>query len=300
MNTQPTQIELGDDIVAIDVHTHVLASVNDPQDSEEHAQHNEAMQKYFGRDFKNPTVHDLAAIYREQKMMCVVFSVDSSWATGEPNAVSNDEVLELAAQYPKTIIPFSGVDPHGGMRTAKEIRRLAARGTRGFKFHPSSQAFYPNDRSVYPILEAIEETGTVALFHSGHTGAGAGRRGGGGIRLKFSNPMHIDDVAVDFPDLKIILAHPSFPWQDEALSVALHKPHVHIDLSGWSPKYFPPSLVQYARTLLKHKMLFGTDFPLLTPERWMKDFDTLGYDDDVKRLIYRENAARLLGLTSGE
>ena len=63
--------------------------------------------------------------------------------------------------------------------------------------------------------------------------------------------MYVDDVAVDFPELKIVLAHPSFPWQDEAISVALHKPQVYIDLSGWSPKYFPPQLVRYANTLLK-------------------------------------------------
>ena len=79
-------------------------------------------------------------------------------------------------------------------------------------------------------------------------GSGRGLPGGGGIRLKYSNPMHLDDVAVDFPDLTIIIAHPSFPWQDEALAVASHKPQVYIDLSGWSPKYFPPQLVQYANT----------------------------------------------------
>lgn len=291
-------IRLPDDLVAIDVHTHVLASVHDPAESAEHRQHNAAMQEYFNRGFANPTVHDLASLYRQERMMCVAFSVDDSWVTGEPIAVGNDEILQLAAQYPETVIPFSSVDPHSGARGAREVRRLADAGARGFKFHPSTQAFYANDRSVYPILEAIEETGTVALFHSGHTGAGAGRRGGGGVRLKFANPMHIDDVAVDFPELRIILAHPSFPWQDEALSVALHKPHVHIDLSGWSPKYFPPNLVQYARTLLRHKMLFGTDYPLLTPERWMRDFEKLGFDDDIKRLIFRENAARLLGLNS--
>ena len=89
-----------------------------------------------------------------------------------------------------------------------------------------------------------------------------GQPGGGGIRLKYSNPMYVDDVAVDFPDMPIILAHPSFPWQDEALAVATHKPKVYIDLSGWSPKYFPPNLVQYANTLLKDKVLFGSDFPL--------------------------------------
>jgi predicted TIM-barrel fold metal-dependent hydrolase len=94
--------------------------------------------------------------------------------------------------------------------------------------------------------------------------------GGGGIRLKYGNPMAIDDVAVDFPDLPIILAHPSFPWQDEAISVCLHKPTVYIDLSGWSPKYFSATLVQYANSLLKNKVLFGSDYPLLTPDRWMK------------------------------
>ena len=61
--------------------------------------------------------------------------------------------------------------------------------------------------------------------------------------------------------MPIIMAHPSFPWQDEALSVAVHKPQVYIDLSGWSPKYFPPQLVQYANSLLQDKVLFGTDYP---------------------------------------
>ena len=89
------------------------------------------------------------------------------------------------------------------------------------------------------------------LFHTGHSGIGTGMPGGGGIRLKYGHPMPIDDVAVDFPDMPIIMAHPSFPWQDEAISVCLHKPQVYIDLSGWSPKYFSPTLIQYANTLLK-------------------------------------------------
>ncbi|WP_205857726.1 amidohydrolase family protein [Phytoactinopolyspora endophytica] len=292
-------IRLGDDIVAIDMHTHVLTSAwaPEPAANESAAEAAQAMARYFKTDLNRPTVHDLAATYRELNMMCVTFSVDSSWATGEPNAVSNDEVLELAAEYPATIIPFGTVDPHSGRRGAREVLRLAEQGMRGFKFHPSTQAFYANDRDVYPIYEAIEQTGRIALFHSGHTGAGAGRPGGGGVRLKFSNPLYADDVAADFPELRIVLAHPSFPWQDEALSVALHKPYVYIDLSGWSPKYFPPNLVQYARTLLKKKMLFGTDYPVITPQRWMTDFEKLGFDEDITRLIMLDNAAGLLGLT---
>lgn len=287
--------KISDDIVAIDVHTHALASVVQPS-GEEAEEHAEAMAKYFKTDMARPTVPDLAEYYRSRNMMCVAFTVDSSWVTGEQPEVSNDEICEQAAEHPDVVIPFGTVDPHGGRRAAREVRRLAELGARGFKFHPSSQNFYPNDRDVYPIYEAIEETGTIALFHSGHTGAGAGRPGGGGVRLKYANPMYVDDIAVDFPELRIILAHPSFPWQDEALSVALHKPHVYIDLSGWSPKYFPPNLVQYARTLLKHKMLFGTDYPVITPERWIRDFERLEFDEDIIRMIMRDNAVKLLDL----
>ena len=116
------------------------------------------------------------------------------------------------------------------------------------------------------------------------------------MRLKYSNPMYLDDVAVDFPAMPIVLAHPSFPWQDEAISVALHKPSVHIDLSGWSPKYFPPNLVQYANTLLRHKVMFGSDYPMITPDRWLADFERLDIRPEVRPLILKWNAARLLGL----
>ena len=148
---------------------------------------------------------------------------------------------------------------------------------------------------AYPLYAVIEELGVPALFHTGQTGIGAGVPGGGGVRLKYSNPLELDDVAADFPALQIILAHPSFPWQDEALAVATHKPNVYIDLSGWSPKYFPPQLVRYANTLLKHKVLFGSDYPVITPDRWLADFEALDIKPEVRPLILKENAARLLG-----
>ena len=158
-------------------------------------------------------------------MICVTFTLDATTATGTPPAVGNDEVLELAAEHPDVVIPFVSIDPHLGSAAVAELRRLVATGlVRGFKFHPSVQAFWPNDETFYPLYEAIAETGLPALFHTGHTGVGAGEPGGGGVRTKYANPMALDDVAVDFPELTIILAHPSFPWQDEAISVALHKP----------------------------------------------------------------------------
>jgi uncharacterized protein len=241
---------------------------------------------------------EMAAYYRERKMAAVIFSVDAEYATGHPR-ISNEEVAEVAGQYPDTLIPFGSVDPWKGKAGAREVRRLVERfGVRGFKFHPSIQGIAPNDPIGYPVYEAIEEMGVPALFHSGQTGIGAGVPGGGGIRLKYSNPMHVDDLAVDFPELRIILAHPSFPWQDEALAVANHKPYVYIDLSGWSPKYFPPQLVQYANSLLQDKVLFGSDFPVIKPDRWLADFDKLHIKESVRPKILKDNAVRLLGLGS--
>ena len=286
-----------DDLVAIDVHTH--AEVSSSGEGSLSKELEEASAEYFkvaGRDRK-PTLDEIGAYYRELKMAAVVFTVDAESATGT-KAVPNEEIAEAALRYPDAIIPFASIDPAKGKAGAKQVRRLVEEhGVRGFKFHPNVQAFFPNDRMAYPLYEAIEECGAISVFHTGQTGIGAGAPGGGGIRLKYSNPMFVDDVAVDFPGMKIILAHPSFPWQDEALSVATHKPQVYIDLSGWSPKYFPPQLVQYANSLLQDKVLFGTDYPLLTPERWLSDFEKLPIKDSVRPKILKDNAARLLGLT---
>jgi uncharacterized protein len=283
-------------ITAIDVHTHVHRSVRSAPAGDDGG--NKDMGAYFGiGSMRHYTVPELAAYYRERNMACVTFTVDSVSQTGAEPVPDNIEIAELAAEHADVIIPFASIDPARGAAGVRLARRLITEfGVRGFKFHPSTQAFYPNDRAAYPLYEVIAEHGLVALFHTGQTGVGAGTPGGGGIRLKYANPVYLDDVAADFPDLDIILAHPSFPWQDEALAVATHKPRVYIDLSGWSPKYFPPLLVRYANTLLRDKVLFGSDFPAITPDRWIKDFENLDIKPEVRPLIMKENAARLLGL----
>ena len=282
-------------IVAIDVHTHAERSTRQPQDPVT-ADVLAAAAKYFGGDPPQPTAQEVADYYRERSMLAVIFTVDDEAGMGR-NRMANDEVLEAAAANPDVLIPFASIDPHKGKLGVREARRLIAAGVRGFKFHPNTQAFWPNDRAHYPLYDVIAQAGLIALFHTGQTGIGAGMPGGGGVRLKYSNPMCVDDVAADFPDLKIILAHPSFPWQEEALAVATHKPNVYIDLSGWSPKYFPEILVRYTNTLLRHKVLFGSDYPLLTPDRWLRDFAELPIRDEVRPLVLRDNAAALLGLS---
>ncbi len=283
-----------DAVVAIDVHVHVEQDLHGHLSMDDELL--DAASKYFKGDPYHPTVPQIAADYREKNMAAVIFTVDSELATGHPT-LSNEEIAQAAAEHPDVLIPFGSIDPARGASGIRAARRLVEdHGVRGFKFHPSIQAFEPNDRRVYPLYEELQSLGVPALFHTGQTGIGSGLPGGRGIKLRYSDPMLLDDVAADFPGLTIIMAHPSVPWQDSAIAVAQHKANVYIDLSGWSPKYFPPQLVRAANTLLKNKVLFGSDYPLLRPERWLKDFAALEIRDEVKPLIMKENAIRALGL----
>jgi predicted TIM-barrel fold metal-dependent hydrolase len=282
------------DLVAIDTHTHAEVSCWNPWDNYGE-EFDRAADKYF-RSNRRPTMDETVAYYRERKIGLVMFTVDSESNLGR-RRIANEEICEVAQKNSDVMIAFASIDPHKGRMGAREARRLVAEhGAKGFKFHPTVQGFHPNDRMAWPIYEVIADHKLPAIFHSGHSGIGSGMRSGGGLRLEYSNPMHLDDVAIAFPDMTLVIAHPSWPWQDEALSVAMHKPNVYIDLSGWSPKYFPPQLVQYANTLLKDRMLFGSDFPLITPDRWMKDFADAAFKPEVRPLILKENAMRLLKL----
>jgi predicted TIM-barrel fold metal-dependent hydrolase len=276
-------------LAAIDVHVHAQ-NPPDPLNAVD-----AAAARYFGAPAVPTELDALAAYYRERRIACVIFSVDERLSGRQ--IVPNDGVLDAATRHPDVLIPFASVDPTRGPAALREVERLLADGrVRGFKLHPQMQQFAPNDPAVYPFYGAVQAARLPVLIHTGHSGMGTGMRGGGGVRLKYGNPMLIDDVAVDFPDLPIVLAHPSFPWQDEAISVCLHKPQVYIDLSGWAPKYFPPQLVRYANGQLRDKVLFGSDYPLISPDRWLAEFAELPIRDEVRPLILKQNAMRLLNL----
>ena len=283
-------------IKAIDIHTHAEVSCHDPEDPIM-GKFFDATTAYFKADRKRPTIPETIAYYREQQIAFVMFTVDMEAGTGVKR-IANEEIAEFARDNADIMIPFASIDPHKGKLGAIEARRLIEEfGIKGFKFHPPMQDFHPADRMAWPIYEVIAEYGLPAIFHTGHSGMGTGMRGGGGVRLKYGQPMLVDDVAVDFPDMKIILAHPSWPWTDESLSMALHKENVYIDLSGWSPKYFPAPVIQYTNTQLRKKVLFGSDFPLIKPDHWIKAAAEAGIREDVMPLVLKDNAATLLGLT---
>ena len=255
----------------------------------------EQLADYFGRPLEVMTTGEIADYYRQLDGKAVILAWSAQTATGNP-AFRNETVADMVAEAPDVFVGFGSIDPHRGSAAVAAVHRAARRGLKGLKFHPSAQAFTPSEREFYPIFAAAEEHGLVVLSHTGFTGLGAGTPGGMGIRQQHAHPMYLDEIAATFPNLQIVMAHPSWPWQSDALAVAQHKTNVWIDLSGWSPKYMSEELLGAVRRTLSDRTLFGTDFPFITPERWLEDWDGLGMPEDLTRKVLHDNAARLLGL----
>ena len=257
----------------------------------------EAAAKKFGHSIGLKTFDQMLEEFSASGVERLVLFAWDAESTNHRPRVSNEFISRIVERYPDQIVGFASVDPH--KRTAARDLEFAIRELKlsGLKLHPQVQAFEPNNRAFYPLYSKCVEYGVPITFHTGSTYWGAGLHGGGGVKLRFSNPMLLDDVAADFPDLKIIMAHPGWPWQDEQLAVAMHKENTYIDLSGWSPKYFSPLLVTYMSKLIPHKFLFGTDYPMLSPKRWLQDFEGLRFNEEVKRMILGDNARKLLKLS---
>tara|TARA_Y100000996_G_scaffold349800_1_gene288641 strand:+ start:246 stop:1109 length:864 start_codon:yes stop_codon:yes gene_type:complete len=277
---------------AIDMHVHVPRQPGLPASHMENT-----LRKYFSVEDNYETIESMANMYRKLDMMALLLSIDSETTTGEiPD--SNDYISSVVKKYPDVFIAFAAIDPWKGIEAVAELERAVLElGLKGLKLHPVQQAFFPNDERIYSLYEKCSELSVPVLFHTGMAASGTGTPGGGGLKLKYSAPIPgMDDVAADFPDLKIILAHPGWPWIDEQIAVALHKPNVFIDLSGWMPRYIPKNLIEESITRLNGKVLFGSDYPFITPERWINDWDRLSIPNvskDLEKNIFLNNALKI-------
>lgn len=253
--------------------------------------------EHFKHDIPIRTVDEMAEEYRSQGIMACLGGFDAETNMGSP-MTSNDFVAEIVKKHPDVFIGWAGIDPWKGKLAIQEVERAVnVLGMKGIaEVHPICQAFYPNDRQFYPLWEKCEALGVHVSFHTGTTGVGSGLPGGGGYRIKYSHPIYIDDVAADFPNLKIVICHPSFPWLDEALAVVTHKANVYMDLSGWHPRFFTEDLIKKMNTNLQDKMMFGTDYPWITPEKWLTAFDKLPIMDQIRPKILKENAKKFFDI----
>jgi predicted TIM-barrel fold metal-dependent hydrolase len=273
----------------IDVHVHVHTGDRARQGQQQH----EDARRLFRGEGGGP--EDVLRLYRELNGMAVVFDVDAETSTGL--RVSNDEVAALVARSEGRLVGFGTVDPWKGRAAVQEAERCKAMGMRGMKFQPITQGFFANEPRFYPLWDACQSLGLAVVFHAGTTAIGNGAPGGRGLHLKYGKPIPaLDDVAADFPRLTIIAAHPGWPWHLELLAVARHKGNVYVDLSGWAPKYWPEETVRYMNSVMPEKFLFGSDYPLFSPRRWLEEFGQLTLKDGVREKVLRENALDLLAL----
>jgi uncharacterized protein len=281
-------------LAGIDIHVHL----NDEAAGQAAGARREQMARYFGHERKTVSADELADQYRARNMIAVLMnSIDVTTSGITP--VPNDHIAEVVRRNPDALIGFGVIEPQMGKLAKDEIRRCAEElGLKGIgELNPGRQHFYPNDPTYYPLWEEAARQNMVVLFHGGMMGSGAGTPGGMGYKLKYGRPIPgLDDIAADFPELKIISAHPSWPWQEESLAIARHKSNFYIDLSGWAPRYFPASLIQYATTILQDKCLFGSDAPAIPLDRWLTEFESIEMKPEVRRKIMVDNARQLLGL----
>ena len=276
---------------AIDVHTHL----NTPE-ALAHDPFREQRERLFPGSALGTPIEETAAMYRQAQMKAIILPVNKESSRGEP-FIGNDYVADIVRRFPDAFIGYAGVDPWQGQAAVQELERAVRDlGMRGLKLVPPTQAFFPHDRRFYPLYAKAQELDVPIVFHTGHSGIGVGMPGGGGIRLKYCQPIFLDDVAADFPDLTIVGAHPSWPWQDEMLAVAQHKSNVWIDLSGWSPRKWSPELTAAVLGPLQDRALFGTDYPFITFQKWLAAFRSHDPTPEVEQKVLIGNATRLLDL----
>ena len=251
----------------------------------------EAAEAYFRSSVERQSLGELADKYRALDAMAVLLAWDAETATGRPR-VPNETVAAACEQYPDVFTGIGSVDPHK-KSAVDEVANIAELGLRGVKFHPSLQAFAPDDPTFWPVFAACESRGLLALFHTGTSGIGARQPGGQGIRIDYAHPLKLDAVAAEHPGLTVVAAHFGWPWQLDLIAIALHKTNVYIDISGWSPRRIPAEVVRELKGRLSDQFLWGSDFPFISPQRCLAELDELGLASEP---LLRDNAARILGL----
>ena len=255
----------------------------------------EAAEAYFRSPVQRATLPDLAARYRGLDLRAVLLAWDAETATGRPR-VPNETVADACREYPDVFTGFGSVDPHKGDAAVAEVANIAALGLRGVKFHPSLQAFAPDDPACQPLFAACQDHGLLALFHTGTSGIGAGQPGGQGIGLDYARPIRLDAVAAAHPGLTVVAAHFGWPWHMELMAMALHKTNVYIDISGWSPRRIPAEVLRELRGRLAGQFLWGSDYPFISPERCLSELEALDLPPEVMTAVLHDNAARVLRL----
>lgn len=215
----------------------------------------------------------------------------SAWWGPRGPLLDNDSVAALCRAHPDRFTGIASVDLTAPMAAVRELRRCVRdHRFRGLRVLPWLWRLPPNDRRYYPLYAECIELGVPFCTQVGHAGPLLPSEPGRPI-------PYLDDVAAEFPELVIVGGHIGYPWHVEMIALATKYENVYIDTSAYVPKRYPPELVAYLRGHGRRKVLFGSNFPMLTPSQCTRDLASLGLDDEVRELFLHGNAARVFGLT---
>ncbi len=213
----------------------------------------------------------------------------SAWVAPGKVMISNDEVAGFVAESSGRLVGVGSVDISRPMAAVREARRCIEQlGFRAIRVLPWLWEAAPTDRRFYPVYTACCDLGVPFCTQIGHTGPLMPSEPG--------RPLHLDRVALDFRELVIVAGHIGYPWTDEAVAVATKHEHVFIDTSAYTAARYPPALVEFMRGHGRTKVLFGTNYPMITPAKALEGIDTLGLDERARTLFLGENALRVFRL----
>jgi predicted TIM-barrel fold metal-dependent hydrolase len=248
----------------------------------------ESYQQMF-KDIGMPSIEDTLKDMDDAGVdKAVIVAIDAE--TIHNYRVSNDLVSETVKKHPDRLIGFASVDPNKGKAAVTEFEQAIQNlGLRGLKLLPHMVDLDINDKKIYPLYEAAQSLGVPVLFHTG-------TQFHAGTKIRYCRPLFVDDVAVDFPSLKLIIAHFGYPWWEEALAVVRRNPFVYFNIAGWAPRYIPTGVIQAANSYLARKVLFGSDYPLVSRVRIIKELRELDLREETFTLLTETNPKTLLGL----
>jgi uncharacterized protein len=214
----------------------------------------------------------------------------SAWWGPTGPLLSNDHVAALVKAHPARFVGIASVNLLRPMEGVRELRRaVKVLGLRGLRLLPWLYDLPPNDRRYYPLYAECIELGVPFCLQVGHTGPLAPSEPGRPI-------PYLDQVALDFPELVIVGGHIGYPWTVEMIALATKYPNVYIDTSAYKASRYPRELVDYMRAHGKKKVLFGSNFPMITPAECLAELDALALSDETKALFLGGNAQRVFGL----
>ncbi len=219
----------------------------------------------------------------------VEIGLAAAWYGPAGDLISNDDVARFVAAAPERLVGVAGVDLRRPMEAVRELRRRVEDGFVALRIVPWLWELPPTDRLYYPLYTACVDLDIPFCTQVGHTGPLRPSETGRPI-------PYIDQVAIDFPELVIACGHIGYPWTTEMIAVADKHPNVYIDTSAYSANRYPPELVEYLKGRGREKVMFGTNYPMITPARALRTLGEIGLDEETTDLFLRGNARRVFRL----